>query len=163
MLVKLVKSFHRPVGAVSSSLRRGGGMIKRVETRCAMFAGRTVDPKTCPPPTPLGSGPLTSATSACAGTWGWPRELKLTGQGKMAIMTAMHMFPTNSFEFRATGKCNSCLCRYIGMAKIAKTWCVGKGGHQDCYGHVPHKLLWVQGHWKVQHLPVQVHGDGQGS
>ena len=28
-------------------------------------------------------------------------------------------------------------------------------------GHVPHQLLWVQGHWQVQHLPVQVHGDGQ--
>ena len=28
-------------------------------------------------------------------------------------------------------------------------------------GHVPQQLLCVQGHWQVQHLPVQVHGDGQ--
>ena len=48
----------------------------------------------------------------------------------------------------------------MGMAKIAKTWCVGKGGHQDCYEHVPHQILWVQRHWKVHHLPVCVHGDG---
>ena len=38
---------------------------------------------------------------------------------------------------------------------------VGKGGHQDCYEHVPHQLLCVQGHWQMQHLPVQVHGEGQ--
>merc|ERR1711884_749314 len=75
---------------------------------------------TCPPPTPLGSGLLASETSACAGTWGWPR-----------------------------------------WPQIAQTWCVGNGGHQDCYGHVPHQLLWVQGYWQVKDLPVQVHGDGQ--
>ena len=27
--------------------------------------------------------------------------------------------------------------------------------------HITHQLLWVQGYWQVQHLPVQVHGDGQ--
>ena len=37
----------------------------------------------------------------------------------------MDMSPTDSFGFRATGKCNICLCRYMGMAKMAKTWCVG--------------------------------------
>ena len=36
----------------------------------------------------------------------------------MAIRTAMDMSPTNSFGFRAAGKCNSCLCRYMGMAKM---------------------------------------------
>ena len=30
-------------------------------------------------------------------------------------MTAMNMFHTNSFGFRVTGKCNICLCRYVGM------------------------------------------------
>ena len=29
----------------------------------------------------------------------------------------------------------------------AKAWCVGKGGHQDFYGHVPHQL-------QMLHLPV---------
>ena len=30
----------------------------------------------------------------------------------------MDMSPTNSFGFRATGKCNTCLCKYMGMAKM---------------------------------------------
>ena len=30
----------------------------------------------------------------------------------------MNMFPTNSFGFRATGKYNIFLCRYMGMAKM---------------------------------------------
>ena len=35
----------------------------------------------------------------------------------VAIRTAMDMSPTDSFGFRATGKCNICLCRYMVMAK----------------------------------------------
>ena len=51
--------------------------------------------------------------------------------GNVAIRIAMDMSPTNFFEFRATGKCNILLCWYMGMAKMAKTRCVWKGGHQD--------------------------------
>ena len=40
--------------------------------------------------------------------------------GKVAIKTAMDMSPTNSFWFRATGKCNIFLCRYMGMAEIVR-------------------------------------------
>ena len=43
--------------------------------------------------------------------------------------------------------------------RVLKTRCEGKGGEEGHCRHVPHYLLWVQGHWHVQHLPVQVHGD----
>ena len=33
----------------------------------------TGPPRTSPPPSPLGSGSLESATSASGGTWGWSR------------------------------------------------------------------------------------------
>ena len=79
------------------------------------------------------------SSAVCGPIW-----LILWWMVRVAIRTAMDMSPTNSFGFRATGKSNIFQCRYMGMAKIAKTWCVGKGGQQDCYGHVPHQLLWVQ-------------------
>ena len=45
----------------------------------------------------------------------------------------MDLSPTNSIGCRATGKWNIFLCRYMGMAKMAQTWCVGQGSNQDCY------------------------------
>ena len=38
-------------------------------------------------------------------------------------------------QCRATGKCNIFLCRYMGRAKIAETWCVGE--------RWPSGLLWT--------------------
>ena len=73
LLVKLIKSFPRPVAAVPSS------------SLCAARA----------------------TAAAAAPTWWGCRDL--------GFRTAMVMAPTSSFGFRATGKCNICLIRYVGM------------------------------------------------
>ena len=44
-------------------------------------------------------------------------------------------------------------------SEIAQTWYVGKYGQQDHFRNVPNISFWVQSHWQVQHMPVEVHGD----
>ena len=56
---------------------------------------------------------------------GSPRRLKL---GKVAIRTAIDVY-SNPFGFRATAKCNICLCRYMGMAKLGSH---GRWHSRDC-------------------------------
>ena len=65
------------------------------------------------------------------------RQLKLGMCAKVAIRTAVDMSSTNSFGFRATGKGNIFLCRYMGMAKMVLD------SSNLCGKRWPSGLLWT--------------------